>query len=80
MKPISFERACSINDEVHNARNFCWWDPCFCQLQSRQEERARTQSAAREQGTAFGAWQYCCAGSVTHSNEDLLIAKLILNR
>ena len=57
MRPVSFERACSIDVENYNARNFCWWDACFCQLQSRQEERARTQSAAREQGMTARARQ-----------------------
>ena len=57
MEPVSFERACSIDDVNHNARNVCWWDACFCQLRSRQEERARAQSAAREQGMAARARQ-----------------------
>ena len=59
MKPVSFERACSIDDENHSARNFCWWKLYFCQLQSTQEERARTQSAALEQGMAARARQRC---------------------
>ena len=25
MKPVSFERACSIDAENHNDRRFCWW-------------------------------------------------------
>ena len=57
MKPVSLERASTKYDENHNARNFCWWIPYFCQLQSRQEERARTQSAAREQEMAARARQ-----------------------
>ena len=57
MKHVSFERACSIDDENHNARNFCWWIPYFCQLQSRQEECVRIRSATREQEMAASARQ-----------------------
>ena len=50
MKPVSFERACSIDDENHNARNFCWWMHFAVSFKVDGSERARTQSAAREQG------------------------------
>ena len=76
MKPVSFERASSMEDENHNVRNFCWWIPFFCQLQSRRK-RARVYSAGNScQGAAeaSGVWQWCSAGSVTPSNAGLLIA------
>ena len=77
-KLLSIERACSIDEENYNARNFCWWIPCFCQLQNRQEERARTQSAARKQGMAARARQrrLMCGSWAA----GLLIVKFILNR
>ena len=46
IKPVSFERACSLDDEIHIDRSFCWLKPCFCQFQSRRK-RARAYSISR---------------------------------
>ena len=41
MKLVSFERECSLDDENHNDRCFCWWVQFTVSFKVGRGERAR---------------------------------------
>ena len=57
MKPVSFERACSIDAENHNDRRFCWWMHFADGFKVGRGERARTSVGRPRAGNAARARQ-----------------------
>ena len=82
MEPVSFEKACIIDDENHKVRNICLLMHVSVSFKVGRRSalyslgRPRAGNGCQGASEAFDVWQNCYAGSVTPINGGLLTVNL----